>query len=158
MKEIPLTKGLTALVDDEDYLSLTENSWSANKGYAIRSFRANGKCVVVSMHRQILSLKSGDRIEVDHINGNKLDNRKSNLRCCTRAENERNKTLSKRNTSGFKGVSWNKRDKHWRAKIKINGKNQHLGCFKTAEEGYAAYCKAALELHGEFANLGERAA
>lgn len=156
MKQIPISNGRAfALVDDEDYENLSRFKWYFHKGYAVRTEMRNCKTREIRMHREVLGLQPGDGLEGDHINGDKLDNQKCNLRSCTRSENERNKPLSSRNTSGFKGVCWNKKDKRWRAKIKVNGKIIPLGNYLKPEDAYAAYCKAALELHGEFANLGK---
>ena len=89
---------------------------------------------------------------IDHINGFKDDNRIENLREATRSENFCNRTKYNNNTSGIKGVCWHKISKKWQARIRINNKNKHLGLFDSPEEAYEAYCKAAKELHGEFAN------
>lgn len=89
--------------------------------------------------------------EIDHINGDKLDNRISNLRASTRSENAKNFPVTKKNTSGYKGVSWHKQRKRWVASIKVNGKKIDLGRYKTPEEAHAAYCEAANKHHGEFA-------
>lgn len=95
--------------------------------------------------------------EVDHIDGNKLNNRIENLRSATTSQNQHNRTKYKNNTSGYKGVSFYGKNKYkcWGANIQVNGKQKHLGYFLTPEEAFAAYCKAALELHGEFANTGD---
>jgi hypothetical protein len=111
------------------------------------------------MQREILGLQYGDPREGDHALHNTLDNRlfvdgKENLRIATRAEQNYNKRKTDRNTSGFKGVSLCKSTGRWRACINIYGKRKHLGYFDTKEESYAAYCKAAIELHGKFANFG----
>jgi hypothetical protein len=90
---------------------------------------------------------------VDHINGNVLDNRKSNLRICTNAENCRNTGPYKNNKSGYRGVSWHKRDKEWRAQIKHNGKVIWISAHKDKEEAARARDTKALELQGEFAWL-----
>ena len=87
--------------------------------------------------------------EVDHINGNKADNRKKNLRLASRNQNRYNCPIQKNNTSGFKGVS--PRGNKWRALIYSNGKRYFLGDFPTPELAHMAYCKAAAELHGDFA-------
>ena len=92
-------------------------------------------------------------MHVDHINGNPLDNRKSNLRICTNAENQRNKGVYKNNKSGYKGVHWFKRDKKWQAQIKHNNKSIHIGLYEDKEEAARAYDKKAKELHGNFKNL-----
>jgi hypothetical protein len=87
---------------------------------------------------------------VDHINGNPSDNRWVNLRACTQGENRRNQRLDRRNKTGFKGVHFNKEVGKFRAYIRHNYKRTYLGFFDSAEEAYAAYCKSARELHGEF--------
>jgi hypothetical protein len=160
LKQIPLTRGFFALVDDEDYEELSKHKWHINSnGYAFRNVRLPivgiKRYKQSSMHREIVGLKSGDKRHTDHINQNKLDNRRSNLRICTCAENQRNKDRKSNNTSGFKGVSWTEVDCRWRAKITVNGKHKFLGHFLTPEAAHEAYCKAALELHGEFASPGQ---
>lgn len=90
-------------------------------------------------------------METDHVNGNPLDNRRENLRSCTRTENVHNTRMNHDNKSGFKGVYWNKRAKKWYAQIANNGKHHHLGTFNTAQEAAVAYNAVAHELHGEFA-------
>jgi hypothetical protein len=90
---------------------------------------------------------------IDHIDGNGLNNKWSNLRSCSQSENMRNQKLSKLSKYGFKGVSLSKEKKKYRANIVLNYKQKHLGYFNTPEEAYAAYCAAAKELHGEFARL-----
>jgi len=160
MKKIKLTQGEFALVDDEDFEELNKYKWFAHwdvrmKGfYAHRSIRNNGKKDVIIMHRIILGLKKGDGLHGDHINHNTLDNRRKNLRICTPSENGMNKSISKLNTSGFKGVSWCSERKKWTARIGINCKSITLGRFETKEEAYRAYCRACVKYHGEHANFG----
>ena len=103
------------------------------------------------MHRLIMDAPKG--MDIDHINGNPLDNRKSNLRICTRAENMRNRGAQKNNTSGYKGVGWCKHRKKWHAQIKHNGKQIYIGRYKDKEEAARAYDAKAKELHGEYAHL-----
>lgn len=157
MKEIQLTQGKVAIVDDDDFEWLAQWKWHTDKnGYAIRNVRiSTGVRTTLKMHRVILGLKKGDGFDVDHINETRSDNRKSNLRKATRSENLRNQGKYKNNTTGFKGVLWHKINKKWTAQIQIYGKGKHLGCFNTPEEASKAYEKAALELHGEFANIGK---
>lgn len=159
MKEIPLTRGLVAFVDDEDYGNISKYKWFSGKdGYAIRQVNYPGEpSQTVIMHRAILGLERGNPVNVDHIDGNRINNCRSNLRKCTRAENSKNRRAQINNKSGFKGVSWNSSSLRWRAQIGHNGKKIYLGQFEDPEEAYAAYCRAALELHGEFANLGKAA-
>lgn len=87
---------------------------------------------------------------IDHINGDGFDNRICNLRLATRAQNGRNRGRNSNNTSGYKGVSWDSKDKKWRAKIQVNGKQCYLGNFSSAEEARDAYAEAAKKAHGEF--------
>ena len=91
---------------------------------------------------------------IDHRDGDGTNNRHGNLRECTQAQNMANTKKHKRNTSGYKGVSWNKDAKKWTAKISINWKMKHLGYFETAELAHEFYCLAADMLHGEFSNHG----
>ena len=100
-------------------------------------------------------MKAPNGLQVDHIDGDVLNNQKSNLRICTQQENAKNRKINKNNTSGIKGVSKTKRkewrSKTWQAIIGADGKNTHLGYFYTAEEAGRAYKKAAKELYGDFA-------
>lgn len=91
--------------------------------------------------------------EIDHINGDPTDNRIDNLREASRAENARNYPKPKSNTSGLKGVTWNKASKKWQAAIRINGKSKYLGLFDCAEEAHKAYCEHAEKYHGQFARI-----
>ncbi len=91
--------------------------------------------------------------ELDHINGNKLDNRIDNLRPATRAQNIVTEGVRKNNTSGFKGITWEPQNRLWRARIGNGERRVNLGRFKRIEDAYAAYCVAAKAMHGEFARL-----
>ena len=105
-------------------------------------------------HRIVWAITYGDTpedLQIDHINGNKLDNRLQNLRLCSSAENCSNRAANSRNQSGYKGVYWWKTRQAWRADIRSNGKQYYLGTFSTPELAHMAYCKAAAELHGDFA-------
>lgn len=145
MKEIPLTQGKVALVDDEDYEWLNQWKWRFGD-YAIRTLpRDSGPIRFVRMHRLIMAAPAG--LEVDHINGNPLDNRRKNLRLCSHAENTRNTKIH--NRTGFKGVQPN--GKGWTAKIKTLGKTKYIGFYRTPEEAAKAYDQKAVELFGEFA-------
>lgn len=152
MKEIPLTRGKVAIVDDDDYAELSNYKWYYDsKGYAARHKTRDQKRAYQSMHRQIVNAPDG--MEVDHINGDRLDNRRANLRLCTRSQNQHNKGAQANNTSGFKGVQFYKRTGKWHAKIKLHGKERHLGYFATAAQAAEAYNRAAFEIHGDFAYL-----
>lgn len=161
MKKIPLTKGLFALVDDEDFDFLNQWKWHAHEGgeglfYAIRTEwikGGKGKSIHHRMHRVIM--KVSDRsILVDHRNGNGLDNQKLNLRKCTHEQNESNRRgLNSNNTSGYRGVHFNKKMQRWQSAIWKKNKITYIGIFDTKEEAALAYNKKAIELRGEFAKL-----
>lgn len=93
--------------------------------------------------------------QVDHIDNDSLNNRRENLRLATASQNQWNSKRPVNNTSGYKGVQWDKRLRKWYAKCQKEHRQYCAGWFTTREEAYAAYCKLALELHGEFANFGE---
>lgn len=160
MKQIPLTKGKFAIVDDDDYDRLMGiGKWRVDAyGYAVKTKRyrkENGKWsnTNIIMHRLIANAKSGQF--VDHINLNKLDNRKSNLRLCSRTENNRNIGLPKNNTSGYKGVTFFRLRGKFMAQITVNRKNIYLGYFEDPKDAAKAYNEAALKYYGEFANLNQ---
>lgn len=157
MRQIPLTKGLFALVDDRDYAYLAGFKWCWSNGYAVRSARLpDGRYTTVRMHRDILGLVRGDRVEIDHWNLNKIDNRRHNLRPATRPQNGRNRGKNANNTSGFKGVCWDKSRELWMASIMVDRKARYLGRFRTKKAAHAAYKNAAKLLHKDFANSGEK--
>ena len=152
MKTIPLGNGGEALVDDEDWASLSVFSWHRNdNGYVVRGDKSSGRLTLVRMHRQILGAQKEQH--VDHINGNRVDNRRSNLRFCTRTQNMWNAGKHAKCTSKFKGVYWLKATQKWRAKIKVGGKHLSLGCFTDEIEAARAYNAAAKEHFGEYARL-----
>ena len=156
MKDIELTQGKVALVDDEDYEYLKQSKWYAHNQRDGECYAMGGRGKIY-MHRLIMGTPKG--MYTDHINGNGLDNRKENLRVCTNAQNLMNRPKSKINTTGYKGVTISKyRDRintYIRAQININGKNKFLGFHKTPELAAKAYNKAAIKYHGEFAQLNE---
>lgn len=155
MKQIPLTQGKFALVDDDMYDYLNQWSWFANRlGNTFYATRNEGKRPFrrkVFMHRVIMDTPKG--MDTDHIDGNGLRNLRENLRNCTHAENARNRKKPKGSFSGFKGVSWHKDAQKYHARIIVDGKAKHLGVFGDPEEAARAYDKAAKEYFGEFANL-----
>ncbi len=138
-----------ALVDDEDFEWLNRWKWcmSKNNGYAIHDINTKKLKERIRMHRLILDTPQG--MLTDHINGDKLDNRRSNLRICTMKENTRNRRMSKKNTSGYKGVRWHKRNKKWMVVIK----EKHIGQFNNKIDAAKVYNQKAKELFGEFARL-----
>ena len=159
MKEINLTKGFVALIDDEDFEYLSKFKWYAMKGgstfYAARyTYDKNDKtrsCIL--MHRE--AANSPKDKQVDHIDHNGLNNQKVNLRNCTRQQNMMNKALTKRNKTKFKGVSTSMRNGQIKisADIKAEGRTIYLGRFKTLESAALAYNEAAVKYFGEFAYL-----
>jgi hypothetical protein len=159
MKLIQLPHGVTTMVDDCDFESLILTKWHVGNGYVMRTVHVPYKPHLnIKMHRQILGLEKGDGLVVDHIDGNKLNNQRSNLRICSMKENARNSRKRKTTASGYKGAYWHALAKKWRAMIKHNGKYVHLGFFDTPELANAAYCAAAVKFYGEFANFGDRCA
>lgn len=161
MKLIPLTQGLFAMIDDEDFESISSVKWCASKTgnnlYALRSETVNGRRVVLKMHRVIVG-HAASSLYVDHIDGNGLNNQRGNLRACTCSENLCNQRLRKNNSTGFKGVTLptELRDssKPFRAALRFKGKHYFLGYYESAEQAHAAYCAAASKIHGEFARYG----
>jgi len=159
MKTIPLTRGKFAIVDDSDLEWLSQWKWCVqdrNKytSYAIRGFHLNGKLVGVRMHRVIMGAEPGQ--QVDHKNGNGLDNRRSNLRIASHSQNGANRRRQRNNTSGFPGVSWHIRRKKWQVRIKVNQKQIYLGIFDDLSTAVAKYNNTARDLFGDFKWLDER--
>lgn len=144
----PMSTGETVIVDaiDSD-LSVGRCYPTGSKKYpTIRT---------VAIHRAVLARILGRALErheeVDHINGDVYDNRRSNLRPASHQQNMRNRKIHRNNTSGYKGVTWHSHRKKWWARIRINGKQTSLGMYATKEAAHEAYCKAAEEHFGEFA-------
>ncbi len=158
-RKIGLTQGKFAIVDEEDYDRLNQYKWCAVKGgdnfYANRNGGNRGKLsrtFIVKMHREVLNDPPG--MIVDHINHNGLDNRKANLRIVTKEQNLWNsrKNISSR-ASRYKGVSFCKRDKRWRAHITYKKKRTFIGSFLDEQAAAKAYDEKAKQLFGEFAFL-----
>jgi hypothetical protein len=149
LKTIILTHGLVAMVDDEDYEWLDEFNWYAAKAgnthYALKAKRnEKGNRSTTTMHKEILNTPKG--MVTDHIDGNGLNNCKSNLRIVTNRQNAQNRHCIK--SSKFPGVSWMKQNNKWQAIIQINGEPKHLGLFINETDAYEAYLKA-------LSNIGE---
>lgn len=150
-KQIPLSQGKFATVDDVDYDWLVKNKWTYDpKGYAMRRV-AN---VIVYMHRVVLN--ASGPIVVDHINGDGLDNRRENLRIVTTAENNYNQRPQKRpKTSRFKGVSLNRKSNRWQAHIKKGDEHRYLGLYDNEQDAARAYNAAARHYFGEYAFVND---
>lgn len=161
MKEIELSQGRVALVDDEDYEWLNQWKWycctySNGAVYAKRSVRISPtKTKTICMHRLILGINDGERWHGDHEDGNGLNNQRYNIRKCTVAQNGMNRRLGKNSKSGYKGVSWNSATNKWTASYMIGGKTKTIGNFKNKEDAALAYNKAVLAAFGEFARINK---
>ena len=152
MKTIPLTQGYFTKVDDDDYEKFAIYRWYADSSRkseirAVRSINNKGKIIRVTLSRVIMNVSK--EMKVDHINHDTLDNRKSNLRICTQAQNTRNRKKPNTNRSGYKGVCWVKNDRKWKSSVG----SYYLGLFENKIDAAKAYDKKAKELFGEFAVL-----
>jgi hypothetical protein len=157
MKEIKLTQGKVALVDDDDFERLNQFKWHASKEgnnfYAKRTPCVNKIKKVIIMHREIINALPGE--DVDHKDGNSLNNLRENLRLCNQAENVRNSKIRKDNISGYRGVSlFTKRNK-FQAIIHFKKKSFWLGYFSSPIDAAIAYNQAAIQHFGEFARLNK---
>lgn len=148
---IKLTQGKETVISEIDFPRVVIHSWSVSHqngvDYACAPIKENGKFKTKTLHRFVMEFPDK---HVDHRNGNGLDNRRSNLRLATKAQNAQNSRLK---THKFKGVTFNKQNGKFLARIGVNGKNKSLGHFKTAKEAAIAYNKAAAQIFGEFARL-----
>lgn len=154
MKELSLTNtALRCIVDDDDYEQLQQYGWMLSKlGYVMRF--ASMKYYfnrTIWLHRIIA--KTPEDMVTDHINGNKLDNRKVNLRVCTKSQNAINAKLRVDNKTGHKGVHFDKQRKKYMAYLTVNKQRIQLGRYSSMEEAVTAYRKASAEMHGEFARI-----
>lgn len=157
MKEIKLSQGKVALVDDEDYERLIPYGWYYNERYA----KATINYKKIYLHKFLIDCPKG--MQIDHKDGNTLNNQKSNLRIATPAQNTRNRPGDKNSTSRFKGVSLRiQKDKRngkvylytrWAAYIQVDKKLKRIGAFKKEEDAAIAYNEAAKKYYGEFAKL-----
>lgn len=157
---IPLNQDKWAIVDESDHDLLSTRIWhvrhSNGNTYAMMT---DDDGYAAAMHRFVLGIGpvTKDPVVVDHINGNGLDNRKSNLRVCSNMENSWNKKARKYGSCALKGVSLDKGASTWRAQITYKGKRIYLGSFASPEAAHARYCEAAKDMFGEFANVGRQA-
>ena len=148
--KIPLTQGYFAEVDDEDYEKVNQHSWYASiEEHTVYARSEQGG----SMHRLILSLKKGDKREADHRDGNGLNNRRYNLRICSRQQNCYNKRPQQGGTSRFKGVSWSRKVNKWQAYIGFNNKGIYLGYYSDQQVAAIRYDMAAIYFFGQFARI-----
>lgn len=149
---IHLAGGHVATVDACDLDIVGAFGWAAlvksRTVYAFRTERVAGKKRTVYLHRAIMGEPNG--LQVDHVDGDGLNNRRGNLRLATASQNQSNRGKPQNNTSGFKGVSWENDRKKWCAAIRKMGKRRYLGRFDTPQEAHAAYCAASATAHGEF--------
>jgi len=155
MKQIKLTQGAVALVDDADYESLRFMRWHLDKGvsksYARTRIYAGKSSQLVRMHRFLMNPPVG--VLVDHRDRDGLNNQRSNLRICTPAENNRNAVKQINNKSGYKGVSWDKEKRLWTVGVSIKHKRKIIGRYFCLIKAAKAYDEAAIKYYGEFARL-----
>lgn len=152
MREIKLTKGKVTLVDDEDYDRLTHFKWNCDEGYAKRmTYKHGEKRKHITIGHEILGVNPGREVIIDHINRDRLDNRKENLRICNYQKNSLNRPHKNR----FRGVNWNQKSGKWQTEIKSGKQRIFLGMFDCELEAAKAYDQAAQKYHGEFAILNE---
>lgn len=148
-----------AIIDDEDYEKVSKHSWQVlkrptkykNKKYVRSTFYFKNNQKTMLLHRFVLNAPND--LQVDHINGDTLDNRKENLRLCTHNQNQMNQKIQIRNKYGYKGIKTHG-DK-WVARIGKDGKGIYIGIYGTKEEAAIAYNKKSIELFGEYANLNK---
>ena len=150
---VQLTKGYEAVIDVADVLLVASWNWAAivkrNAVYAVRTETSGSKAQAIYMHR--LLANDPDGLQVDHGDGNGLNNRRYNLRPATTSQNAQNRCKSARNTSGYKGV--HRARGKWRARIVIDGVARSLGHHDTPEDAHKAYCAASAEIHGQFGRV-----
>ena len=151
VRYIPLTRGQVAIVDAGDYPSLIRYKWYATKSDPTFYAATNMNKRSTPMHRAIMEPPMG--MVVDHINHNGLDNRRSNLRICTSSQNSRNRRPDREKQVKYKGVSFHKRDKTFRATIQYQNKALTIGCYQDEIAAAKAYDRKAKELFGEYAYL-----
>lgn len=156
MKEIPLANGKVAFIDDEDYAWVSQWHWCATlcngKWYVKRDVMANHSRSTILLHRALLGLDDPD-VEVDHVDGNGLNNSRQNLRTCTHQLNQMNRPKLEGCTSKHKGVFWSKIRNKWAVQISVNKRRKHVGYFTDELAAAKAYNEAVSELYGRFPRL-----
>lgn len=159
MREIKLTQGKVALVDDWEYERLSKYTWHAIKSgrnlYAGRNIPYNNQRAQKQIRMHNVVFPPPINLEVDHIDGNGLNNQKHNLRHCSRTENQMNQRPTVESSSKYKGVCWDRDKFKWRARIRLDKKIFHLGYFKSEKDAGLVYNCAAIEHFGEFARLND---
>lgn len=152
VKEIPLSQGQIAIIDDDDAELIADKKWYAmwtgRRFYAAHGFRDGKLRGILLMHRVIIAACSDE--EVDHINRNSLDNRRMNLRIVTRAQNNQNRDNKRpgRLVGAYFRPSRSHADRPWMASIRVNGRAKHLGVYRTEEDAGRAYDQWALRIYG----------
>ena len=142
------------IIDFDMYAELSKNKWGKTSGgYCARNMQENNKKTYLRIHRLIMKAKPHE--QVDHINGDKLDNRRCNLRICTQQDNKCNRRINTNNNTGFKGVRCRLNNQTWEARIKLNSKCLTLGRYKIKEHAAIAYNLAAKYLFKDFAFLNQ---
>jgi hypothetical protein len=156
-ERVPLTGGKFALIDASDLPLVSRYKWYVDSwGYARGtrpSTTTKSGYTTILMHRLVINAKSGEQI--DHVNGNPLNNRRCNLRKCTNAQNQMNRRKSSGRLSIFKGVTYHKGCEKWQAQIKTNQRSVYLGLFKNEADAALAYNEKAIEVFGEYARLND---
>ncbi len=159
MRIIGLPQGKFAQVDDGDFEYLNQWKWHTMRGdYPVKKEKrvyVDGKITRKTVYMHVLIMAPTEGFEVDHIDGNPLNNQRCNLRICTHQENLRNQKLQKHGTSKYKGVFWNTRRGGWHASICVNKKSKYLGVYTNEAEAAIAYNNAAKDIFGEFAKLNK---
>lgn len=155
MKDIPLGRGVVAFVNDDDYMWLSQYKWHHARGkntfYAVRTATVSGRQTTERMHRLLLPGVA----QVDHIDGNGLNNQRWNLRGSNNTTNHRNQRMRVDSTTGLKGVYWYEARKMYRAYIKVDNKTIYLAWTKDKYEASRAYDEAAIKYFGEFSLTNE---
>jgi len=157
MKTIQLTNSdQVVLVDDDLFDYLNQWRWQLHsQGYVSRSTKSNGHITTFLMHRVIMKLLCTDKIQVDHIDHNKLNNQRNNLRYATNQQNHGNTNKNTVRSSKYKGVHLERKTGKFIAQIRFNYRKQHIGTFITEIEAARAYNQKAIELFGEYARLND---
>ena len=152
---IHLDKDMAAIVDDEDFDRVSPHRWVASEqktGNGAFAVRTNIARKTVYLH-QLLIGKAPKGMVIDHINGNPLDNQRANLRLVTYQQNCMNRRVRRTNTTGFKGVTWHKKNGYWTASIKVNGKYQRKYGFPSPVAAARWYDQHARLHYGEYASV-----